>query len=46
MEALSYSWPSRLAMAVGPLLALLIYFLLPEQYSDEKVAEAGPGAPA
>ena len=43
MEALSYSWPS-LAMAVDPLLALLIYFLLPEQYSDEKVAESGPGA--
>jgi len=46
MEAPSYSWPARLAMAVGPLLALLIYVLLPEQYSDEKVAESGPGAPA
>ena len=44
MEVLSSSWPARLAMAVGPLLALLIY--LPEQDSDEKVAESGPGAPA
>jgi hypothetical protein len=45
MGVLSYSWPDGLAMAMCPLLVLLIYFFL-KQYSDETVAELGPGAPA
>ena len=44
------SWPGRLAMTVGPPLALLIYFLLIEKYGflfldldgDEQVIEAAP----
>jgi hypothetical protein len=34
------------AMAVGSLVALLIYVLLLEPYSAEKGAEWGPGTPA
>jgi hypothetical protein len=33
-------------MAVGPLVALLIYLLVLEQYSAEKSAEWGPGGVA
>ena len=43
-------WPGRLAMTVGPPLALLIYFLLIEKYGflffdldgDQQVIEAVP----
>jgi hypothetical protein len=37
---------TTLTMAVGQRLALRIYFLLPEPYSDEKVAESEPRTPA